>query len=382
MAKPQNVVELLQDLVAIPSVNPQGTPGTDKVGEQALAEYVADFLRALGADAALEPVEPGRPNVVASFAPKQPKAHLAFAPHLDTVSVAGMTIKPFDPVIRDGKLFGRGSTDTKGPMAAALWAVREWALSPVRTHSNIHWTFLALVGEEAGNDGAHALVKNGFASDLTLVLEPTSLGVVTAHKGALWLEVDTAGVACHGSTPDRGRNAIYAMRRVLEVIENKIIPDLARRAHPKLGPTTMNVGTITGGSKINIVPDACRIEIDCRVTPGLDVEPWRAQIEEELRTVAPEAVVRLQRYSPPLDTDETLPWVQRLGQEARGFTTAPWFSDASVLSGPQCPAICIGPGSIAQAHTKDEFILVRDLEEGADFFRRWMSTAEETANEC
>ena len=170
MASPKNVAELLQDLVAIPSVNPQGTPGTDKVGEQSLGEYVADFLRTLGADTALEQVEPGRPNVVASFVPKQPKAHLAFAPHLDTVSVAGMTIKPFDPVIRDGKLFGRGSTDTKGPMAAALWAVREWALSPVRTHSNIHWTFLALVGEEAGNDGAHALVKNGFASDLTLVL--------------------------------------------------------------------------------------------------------------------------------------------------------------------------------------------------------------------
>src|SRR5258706_15038068 len=121
MPAPKNVVELLQDLVAIPSVNPQGNPGTDRVGEQALAGYVADFLRALDAEVALDPVEPGRPNVVATFAPKNsPCAHLAFAPHLDTVSVAGMTIAPFDPVIRDGKLFGRGSTATKGPMAAAL----------------------------------------------------------------------------------------------------------------------------------------------------------------------------------------------------------------------------------------------------------------------
>ena len=122
MAGPTNVVELLRDLVAIPSVNPQGNPGTDQVGEQAMGEYVADFLRGLGAEVKLEAVEPGRPNVVASFKPAKAEVHLAFAPHLDTVSVAGMTIPPFDPVVRDGKLFGRGSTDTKGPMAAALWS--------------------------------------------------------------------------------------------------------------------------------------------------------------------------------------------------------------------------------------------------------------------
>ena len=379
MAAPKNIVELLQDLVAIPSVNPQGNPGTDHVGEQAMAEYVGDFLRTLGAEVALEQVEPGRPNVVASFKPDKPTAHLAFAPHLDTVSVAGMTISPFDPVIRDGKLLGRGSSDTKGPMAAALWAVREWAQSPARAESRIHWTFLALMGEEAGNDGAHALAKKGFSSDLTLVLEPTQLGVVTAHKGALWLEVLTSGVACHGSTPEKGRNAIYAMRRVLEIIEEKTIPQLASQAHPKLGPTTLNVGTISGGSKINIVPDACRIEIDCRVVPGVEVERLRSQLETDLRTVAPDVVVRLQRFSAPLDTDESLPWVARVGKEARGFTTAPWFSDASVLSSPKCPAVCVGPGSIAQAHTKDEFILLSDLEDGADFFRRWMQSAEGAA---
>jgi acetylornithine deacetylase/succinyl-diaminopimelate desuccinylase-like protein len=366
-------------------VNPQGNPGTEQTGEQAMGEYVADFLRTLGAEVTLDPVEPGRPNVVASFSPDKPQArvpaHLAFAPHLDTVSVAGMTIAPFDPVIRDGKLFGRGATDTKGPMAAALWAVRDWAQSPARARSRIRWSFLALMGEEAGNDGAHALAKKGFSSDLTLVLEPTQLGVVTAHKGALWLEVDTTGVACHGSTPDQGRNAIYAMRRVLEIIEEKIIPGLSRPAHAKLGSPTLNVGTISGGSKINIVPDRCRVEIDCRVVPGFDNETFRRRLESELRVVAPDVAVRLQRYSPPLDTDESLPWVRRLGEQSRGFTTAPWFSDASVLSGPQCPAICIGPGSIAQAHTKDEFILLRDLEEGEKFFRRWIQAAEEFSHE-
>jgi acetylornithine deacetylase/succinyl-diaminopimelate desuccinylase-like protein len=381
MPAPKNVVELLQDLVAIPSVNPQGNPGTEHTGEQAMGEYVADFLRVLGAEVTLNPVEPGRPNVIASFVPEKPQprppAHLAFAPHLDTVSVAGMTIPPFDPVIRDGKLFGRGSTDTKGPMAAALWAVREWAQSPARAHSRIHWSFLALMGEEATNDGAHALASHGFSSDLTLVLEPTQLGVVTAHKGALWLEVDTTGVACHGSTPDQGRNAIYAMRRVLEIIEEKIIPDLSRQSHAKLGAPTLNVGTISGGAKINIVPDRCLIELDCRVLPGIDTEKFQRCLESELRAGSPGVTVRLQRYSPPLDTDESLPWVRRLGELFSGFTTAPWFSDASILSGPKCPAVCVGPGSIAQAHIKDEFILLRDLEDGAEFFRRWMHAAEE-----
>jgi acetylornithine deacetylase/succinyl-diaminopimelate desuccinylase-like protein len=378
MSTPKNVVELLQDLVAIPSVNPHGDPGTDQTGEQAMGEYVADFLRGLGAEVALEAVEPGRPNVVASFAPEKAVAHLAFAPHLDTVSVAGMTVPPFDPAIRDGKLFGRGSTDTKGPMAAALWALREWSRSPARARSRIRWTFLALMGEEAGNDGAHALVGKGFSSDLTLVLEPTELGVVTAHKGVLWLEVHTSGVACHGSTPDRGRNAIYAMRRVLEIIEAKIIPELSRQVHAKLGAPSLNVGTISGGSKINIVPDQCRIELDCRVVPGIDAEKFGRQLEAELRVAAPEVTVRLQRHSPALDTNEALPWVRHLGGLARGFTTAPWFSDASVLSGPHCPAICIGPGSIAQAHTRDEFILLRDLEAGAEFFGRWIRAAEES----
>ena len=381
MPHPQNVVELLQDLVSIPSVNPQGNPGTEFIGEQAMGEYVVHFLRSLGAEADLHHVEIGRPNVVASFTPDRPHAHIAFAPHLDTVSVAGMTIPPFDPAIRDGKLFGRGSTDTKGPMAAALWALRDWARSPARAKSRIQWTFLGLMGEEAGNDGAHAVANKGFQSDLTLVLEPTQLGVVTAHKGALWLEVATHGVACHGSTPEHGRNAIYAMRHVLETIEQKIIPGLARHAHAKLGPPTINVGTISGGSKINIVPDKCRIEIDCRVVPGIDPETFRHEMETQLREVAHGVTVHIQRFSRPLDTDESLTWVHRLGSAARGFTTAPWFSDASVLGGTNCPAICIGPGSIAQAHTKDEFILLSDLEEGTDFFRRWIQIAEDLTHE-
>jgi acetylornithine deacetylase/succinyl-diaminopimelate desuccinylase-like protein len=236
--------------------------------------------------------------------------------------------------------------------------------------------FLALMGEEAGNDGARALAGQGFRSDLTLVLEPTELSVVTAHKGVLWMEVVTHGVACHGSTPERGRNAIHAMARLLRLIEEKIAPAIARHSHPKLGPSTVNVGTIAGGSKINIVPDRCRIELDLRVVPGVDPEKLRGEIEAEILALLPDAEVLTQKFCPALCVDEALPWVARLGTVARGFTTAPWFSDATFLGGPGSPAVCVGPGSIAQAHTRDEYIRVRDLEEGAGFFQRWITQAE------
>jgi acetylornithine deacetylase/succinyl-diaminopimelate desuccinylase-like protein len=290
-----------------------------------------------------------------------------------------MTIPPFEPALRDGKVWGRGSTDTKGPMAAALWALREWAQSDERGRSRVHWTFLALMGEEAGNDGAWAVANRGFACDLALVLEPSDLKVLATHKGIVWMEVHTSGVACHGSTPEKGRSAIYAMRRALQIVEEKIIPGLARHTHPQLGAATLNVGTISGGSKINIVPDACRIELDCRIVPGLEPETLRAQIEETLRRELPDVEVRMQRHGPALSTDEKLPWVARLATTARGFAAGPFFSDAAVLGRPDCPAVCIGPGQIAQAHTKDEFIEVRDLEAGADFFRRWIETAEVAA---
>jgi acetylornithine deacetylase/succinyl-diaminopimelate desuccinylase-like protein len=379
MPAPRNAVDLLQDLVAIPSVNPAGDPGTDGTGEQAMADYVAEFLVGLGADVRQDEIAPGRPNVIAEFRPdaKNPRAHLAFAPHLDTVSVTGMTIAPFDPVIRDGKLYGRGSSDTKGPMAAALWALHDWAQSPSRAQSDIAWTFLGLMGEEAGQEGSRAVAETGFRSDLALVLEPTSLGVVTAHKGVLWMEVETAGLACHGSAPQNGRNAIYAMRRVLEIIETKMIPELAQRPHPTLGPVTVNVGTIRGGSKINIVPDACSIELDCRLVPGVEAEHLRALLQGVLREAGLEARVIEQRHAAPLDTDAQLPWVAKLGQVARGLTTAPWYSDAAVLGHAGCPSVCVGPGSIAQAHTRDEFIALHDLEDGVDFFRRWIAAAEQ-----
>jgi acetylornithine deacetylase/succinyl-diaminopimelate desuccinylase-like protein len=290
-----------------------------------------------------------------------------------------MTIPPFDPIVRDGKLYGRGATDTKGPMAAALWALCEWARSPERRSSSIQWSFLGLMNEEAGNTGAQALAARNYSCDLMLVLEPTEMRVVNAQKGILWFEIATHGRSCHGSTPELGSNAIEAMGEILNVIKHDLAPRLASDPHPILGPTTLNVGTIQGGSKLNIVPDFCRLEVDCRFLPSLTLKTIRTMIETCVREAVPEAVVTIQRCSPPLNTDASLPWVARLGNEAGGFASAAWYADAGVLNAPHCPAVCIGPGHIAQAHTRDEFISVDGLERGAAFFRRWISQAEEAA---
>ena len=204
-ASPRSVEELAQALVRIPSVNPDGDPGTDRTGEQACAEYLADFLRELGAETALHEVHPGRPNIVARFPCVAGKPRLLFAPHTDTVSVAGMSIDPFGGEIREGKLYGRGASDTKGPMASMLWALHECrGILPELTHEI--W-FAGLMGEEAGQDGAKALAeRERFA--FVIVGEPTNLEVVFKHKVDVTARISATGRAAHSSCPERGENAI------------------------------------------------------------------------------------------------------------------------------------------------------------------------------
>ncbi len=186
MARPSSLIRLLEELVAIPSVNPAGDPGTPHVNEQALAVHLEKWTRKAGAASELMPVLPDRPNLLATWKPLRPvKTRLCFAPHTDTVSVAGMTVAPFSPTIRRGRLYGRGASDTKGPMAAMLWAIAEWWRTGGR-ESSVEVTFAGLMGEEAGNDGAHALAarRPKLKADLVIVGEPTDLKIVTAPQGS------------------------------------------------------------------------------------------------------------------------------------------------------------------------------------------------------
>lgn len=358
-------VPLLGELIRIPSVNPEGEPGVQESGEARLAEYLRELLSGMGAEVFLQEVLPGRPNVVARFPGDRPgKPRLLLAPHTDTVSVAGMTIDPFGGKVRDGKVWGRGASDTKGPMASMLAAISRLGKGISGLGHEI-W-FAGLMGEESGQHGAKALAaRENF--DFVIAGEPTDLKTVHAHKGSLWVTLTAHGKAVHASAPERGVNAIYAMSSAIEAIRSKVIPEISRAVHPLLGRSTLSVGTIRGGSKTNIVPDHCEATLDIRVIPGED-PGWIVTL---LREAA--AGLELECHgSAPLHTDPAHPLVSKLSSLGAAPVGAPWFCDAAVFAEKGMPSVALGPGSIAQAHTADEWIAVIDLEAGADFFERFL----------
>lgn len=370
MNPPQSVVELLQELVRIPSVNPSGDPGTaaDNTGERAIAEYLALFLERCGAETTLVDVLPGRPNVIGRFpSAASGKPGLVFAPHTDTVSVAGMSIEPFGGRISGERVFGRGSSDTKGPMAAQLWALWENRdLIPSLGHEI--W-FAGLMDEEAGQAGA-AAAAGSLPVEFAVVAEPTGMDVVHTHKGTLWLEILARGKASHSSQPQAGRNAIYTMSRAIRFIEEIIGPELAAMPDPVLGSPTISAGLIRGGSKINVVPDRCSLEVDIRTIPGMDV--YAAKLADRFRELSPDLDVRIIKQTDPLYTDPAHPVVAALNKTGSVLVGAPWFCDAAIFANAGIPSIAIGPGSINQAHTANEYIEIAALEEGAARFSKFL----------
>ena len=367
----KSVAEIASALVRIPSVNPDGgDAGTDQTGEALCAAWVADFLSEAGADVTLREVLPQRPNVVACFPSKRSGApRILFAPHLDTVSVAGMTIDPFSGEVRDGRLWGRGASDTKGPMAAMLWALRE--ARDVLSDLPYEVWFAGLVGEEAGQHGAKELADTDYF-DFVMAGEPTSLNVVYAHKGSCWLHLETSGVAVHASRPESGSNAIYKMGDAIDCLRREVAPRLAEKSDPVLGHSTLSVGIIHGGSKVNIVPDHCEASVDIRTIPGMET----GFVEEMLRKKVPDIRIQM-RGSAPLYTDPAHPLIKGLQSLGSKLEGAPWFCDAAVFASKGSAAIAIGPGSIAQAHTADEFIALDDLEKGGAFFLSFLRALRE-----
>lgn len=384
MTVPSNVVELLQALIRIPSVNPDGDPGTelpDVTGELACAQWVGDFLRSCGADVVLEEVETGRPNVIGRFASNPAasegaqKPRLLFAPHTDTVGVGGMIIEPWSGEIRDGKIWGRGASDTKGTMAGMLWAL--WELRDQIAALNVEVAFVGLMGEETSQLGSKYFAEHHRDQfDFAIVGEPTELDVVHTHKGCVWLTLTTRGKAVHGSQPERGDNALMKMLPVLQALDGEFRERLAAFQHPVLGHSTINIGQCRAGTRCNIVPDHCEAALDFRTTPDLAARPGGVQAELEAflaeKGFADFVEVGVLNFSEPLDTDPQNPFVQGFVPLGSKLIGAPWFCDAAYLALGGIPAVAVGPGSIAQAHTIDEHLAVDALEEGARFYRTYL----------
>ncbi len=381
-AFPNSVIELAQALVRIPSVNPDGEQGIEYTGEQLCAEYVGEFLKACGAEVVVEDVLPMRPNVIGRFPTDgKIKPRILFGPHLDTVGVGGMTIPPFGGELRDGKLWGRGACDTKGPMSAMLWALwelrHEIASLPVEVH------FAGFMSEESDQHGSRHFAKHhGADYDFAIIAEPTNLETVFKHKGCLWADIETFGVALHGSRPELGENAIVKMAKLIKALDGSFRAQLkeASGEDPWLGQSTISLGMIRGGTRPNITADRCELTVDIRFTPPiaalggpLKLLETFVKLEDSTAKVSPRG-----QASPCLNTDPENKYVQTLLKNGAALTGAPWFCDAAFLAESGVPAVAIGPGSITQAHTKDEWIDCEELQRGASFFVKFLKSFKST----
>ena len=370
-----SVTALLQAFVRVPSVNPAGDPGVDAVdtGERRMAQRVAEALADLGVQADLPEILPGRPNVVGRFPSDRPgKPKLLLCPHLDTVSVRGMKIDPFAADRRAGKVHGRGTTDTKGTMAAMLWALAELGPDAVARLGHEVW-FAGLMDEEAGNKGAYALAETFPDAAFALVGEPTRCQIVHTTKGVTWLLLRTTGRAAHSASPHLGDNAIYKMADAIRAVRDELLPAFAREPDPVLGAATASVGIIGGGTKVNIVPERCVVELDLRTVPSQDRPGFLDEIRALLQQACPDLEVEQIRAHAPLHTAPGHPCVRALEAAGGRCVGAPWFCDGSVLAAAGIPAVAAGPGDIAQAHTADEFLAEEDLLAGVKFYKRFLA---------
>jgi acetylornithine deacetylase len=336
------ITATLADLVRRPSVNPMGR---DVSGPEYLEGRVTDYLAQRFAAAGLpwvrQPVAPGRDNVIARLDATEPGGPvILWDAHQDTVPAEGMTVEPFVPLVREGRLYGRGACDVKGGMAAMLVALDRLRTVGVSRRATI--VFAATVNEEFGFSGAKALARlwtqtgDEFpATDaaarklvggrplLAVVAEPTGLDLVTRHKGAVRWRIGVHGRACHSAFPEQGENAIYPAGRAILAMEALSRELLARAPDHPCGPPTLNVGTVRGGSGVNLVPDL-------------------------------------------------VPWIEALvaGARARGGAArrvaARYGTNASIFAAAGVPSVVFGPGSIEQAHTADEWIDLEQVDAAAD----------------
>jgi len=368
MDAPTTPGELLAQMVSFDTVNRNfgGRPG----GEAALAAHLEKLAQGWGLRARRCPVGAGSDYNLLLTCEAVPEGEwLLFESHLDTVNIEGMTIDPLGGKIEGGRLYGRGACDTKGTGAAALWALREYARGPARPR-NVGLLFA--LDEEARMQGAQAFARTELKEFLPclrgiIVGEPTGLRPIVAHNGAVRWRTITHGVAVHSSDPTKGKSAITAMLQVVAALEERFIP-LATRRHPLTGRAAASVNVIRGGTAVNIIPARCEIEIDRRMAPGETADQiWRERdaalaglaVEHDSLYVAPALGEELSR-----DFHAWLaPILTRHGVDPTP-AGAPYVTDASHYAAAGAPAIVLGPGNLAQAHNKDEWLALDQLDLG------------------
>ena len=366
--------QLLRELIALPSVNPAFLPGRDDLtGEQRVADFLAFTADRAGLELEWQAVFPGRSNLLIRLTPSGGKVRrrILLAPHMDTVGVDGEA--RFKPVVKAGRLHGRGACDTKGSIATYLAALLELAANGPRPRET-EILLTALVDEENNQSGSRALVKRGLNADLAIVGEPTLCKVITAHKGDLWLRITTHGKSAHGAKPHLGKNAIHAMARVVAELETNYAATLKQRTHPLLGRGSFHAARLSGGIGLSTYADACRISFERRSLPGDTGESFA----EELRAACARVTARDTRFRADVqvtfvqaanDVAVTAPIVRTLAEAVEAVDGAPapieglsYWTDAALLSAGGIPSICYGPGDIRLAHSAAEYVPVAELQ--------------------
>lgn len=358
-------IALLEDLVAIDSVNPSLVSGAR--GEAEIARRIAADCVAAGLSVDVREIAPGRPNVVAVLEGRHPGPTLMFCGHVDTVGVAGME-QPFSPVHRDGRLYGRGAQDMKGGVAAMLGAARQLVDHRARMHGRL--VVAAVVDEEHASIGAEALAA-AWRADAAVVTEPTDLDIAVAHKGFEWIRVETKGLAAHGSRPRDGRDAILRMGRVLGQLESLDRRLQAERPHALLGTGSLHASIITGGREMSSYPDRCRLQIERRTLPGdpaaVGLQEVRAILNRLRRAdadFAGDANLVFSRMAYELEPSHPLPEMLTRAAESAGCQPRrvgmSFWSDAAILSSAGIPTVLFGPGG-AGLHSVEEYVRIDDV---------------------
>jgi acetylornithine deacetylase len=342
----EELVPLLARLVSINSINPSLVPGGS--GEAELADFVASWLKRHGTEVTMQTVTAGRPNVIATVENGRRGRTLMLNAHLDTVGVAAMR-EPFSARVENGRLFGRGAMDTKGGLAALMLATA--AAAEARLDGNV--VFTAVIDEECTSLGTEALV-GGIGADAAIVSEPTGLDIVRCHKGFVWLEVETVGVAAHGSRFQDGVDAITKMGKFLSRLE-ELGRKLEARPHPILGSASIHASLIEGGQEMSSYPARCKVGLERRTVPGETAELAQREIQElidDLSSADPQfrATCRRTLAREPLDVGAPSEIVDILAQEARGrlqreprITGLSGWTDAALLTEAGIPSVVFGP---------------------------------------
>ena len=363
----KQILDLLKKLVRTPSVNPAIDRGQD---EGAIADLIAKWFRRADLFSVYEQkVAKGRFNVVSILRGTGRGRSLMLNGHMDTVGTVGMTVKPFTPSIVNGKLFGRGSCDMKGSIAAMIGAMAGLAASNKKLAGDVMFT--GVVDEEYMSIGTSELIKR-FRADAAIVGEPTKMNIGVAHKGYAWLEVETVGKPAHGSMPDKRIDAIEKMALLINLL-GSIRGKYNLNRHPLLGVATIHTSKITGGSDWSTVPASCVLDLERRLLPGEDpqdpVEELRNVIKEcSRRDKSLKATVRLIHHADPMQINDA-PHISILKKNLRGLgriVGVPYWTDGSILwNRAKIPTCLFGPGDIAVAHGPAEHVRIEDVFRGA-----------------